>query len=65
MHAFSVDVGDGENGAGEEGDTTGFTWAYFPHPGVEVFATVRELDSTCVACAQSVDLVALGGLIKF
>ncbi len=65
MHAFSVDVGDGENGSGEEGDTTGFTWAYFPHPGVEVFATVRELDSTGVAGAESVDLVAFGSRVKF
>ncbi len=65
MHAFTIDVGEGENSAGEEGDTTGFTYAYFPHPGVEVFATVRELDSTGVAGAESVDLVAFGGRIKF
>ena len=65
MHAFSVDVGDGENAAGQEGDTTGFTYAYFPHPGVEVFATVRELDSSGVANAQSVDLFAFGGRVKF
>jgi len=65
MHAFSIDVGDGENATGEEGDTTGFTYAYFPHPGVEVFATVRELDSTGVAASQSVDLLAFGGRVKF
>ena len=64
-HAFAVDVGEGENSAGEEGDTTGFTYAYFPHPGVEVFATVRELDSDGVAGAESVDLVAFGGRVKF
>jgi len=64
-HAFAVDVGEGENGAGEEGDTTGFTWAYFPHPGVEIFATVRELDSDNIAGAESVDLVAFGSRIKF
>lgn len=65
MHAFSIDVGEGENAAGQEGDTTGFTYAFFPHPGVEVFAMVRELDSTDVAGAESVDLVAFGGRIKF
>jgi predicted porin len=64
-HAFSIDVGEGENGAGEEGDTSGFTWAYFPHPGVEVFAMVRELDSDGVALSESVDLVAFGSRIKF
>ena len=65
MHAFSIDVGDGENAAGQEGDTTGFTYAYFPHPGVEVFATWRELDSTGVAASQSVDILAFGGRVKF
>jgi len=65
MHAFSIDVGEGENAAGQEGDTTGFTYAYFPHPGVEVFGMVRELDSTGVTGAQSVDLVAFGGRVKF
>jgi hypothetical protein len=65
MHAFSIDVGDGENAAGEEGDTTGFTYAVFPHPGVELFATVRELDSDGVANAESVDLFAIGSRIKF
>ncbi len=64
-HAFAVDVGEGENDSGEEGDTTGFTYAYFPHPGVEVFATVRELDSSGVANAESVDLFAFGGRVKF
>ena len=64
-HAFTVDVGEGENSVGEEGDTSGFTWAYFPHPGVEVFATVRELDSDNIAGAESVDLVAFGSRIKF
>jgi len=65
MHAYTIDVGEGENSFGEEGDTTGFTYAYFPHPGVEVFATWRELDSSGVANAESVDLFAFGGRIKF
>jgi len=65
MHAFSVDVADGENGDGEEGDSTGFTYAFFPHPGVEVFAMVRELDSSGVAGAESVDLTSVGSRIKF
>ena len=65
MHAFSVDFGDGENAAGQEGDTTGFTYAVFPHPGVEIFATFRELDSDGVANADSVDLLAIGSRIKF
>jgi len=65
MHAFTVDVADGENGAGDEGDSTGFTYAYFPHKGVELFAMVRELDSSGVAGAESVDLTAIGSRIKF
>ena len=65
IHAFSVDFGDGENAAGAEGDTTGFTYAVFPHPGVEIFATIRELDSDGVANADSVDLIAIGSRIKF
>ena len=65
MHAFSIDVGDGENAAGQEGDTTGFTYAVFPHPGVELFATVRTLDSTGVAGSQSADITAIGSRIKF
>ena len=66
MHAFTVDVGDSEGDvAGTEGETTGFTYAFFPHPGVELFAMVRELDSTGVAASQSVDLVAFGTRVKF
>lgn len=65
MHAFTVDVADAENGAGEEGDSTGFTYAFFPHKGVEVFAMVRELDSSGVAGAESVDLTSIGSRIKF
>ncbi len=65
MHAFSIDVGDGENAAGQEGETTGFTYAVFPHKGVEIFVTQRELDSTNVAGAQSVDITAIGSRIKF
>jgi len=66
MHAFAVDVGDSEgNVAGEEGETIGFTYAFFPHPGVEVFAMVRELDSSGVGASQSVDLLAFGTRVKF
>ncbi len=65
IHAFTVDIGDGENSNGEEGDTTGFTYAVFPHPGVEIFATYRELDSDNIANAQSIDIIALGSRFKF
>jgi len=66
MHAFAVDVGDSAgNVAGTEGESIGFTYAIFPHPGVEVFAMVRELDSTGVPGAQSVDLVAIGSRVQF
>lgn len=65
MHAFAVDLADSENGAGDEGESTGFTYAYFPHPGVEVFATIRELDSSGISGAESVDLTSVGGRIKF
>ena len=65
-HAFAVDVGDSEgNVAGTEGETFGFTYAFFPHPGVELFAMVRELDSSGVAGASSVDLLAFGTRVKF
>lgn len=65
MHAFSIDVGDGENATGQEGDTTGFTYALFPHPGVELFATIRTLDSDGVTNSDSVDITAIGSRIKF
>ena len=66
QHAIAVDLGDSEGDlAGTEGESTGLTYAFFPHPGVEVFAMVRELDSTGVSGAQSVDLVAIGGRVKF
>ncbi len=65
MHAFAIDVADSENAAGQEGESTGFTYAFFPHKGVELFAMVRTLDSTGVAGAQSVDLTAIGSRIKF
>jgi len=65
-HAFTVDVGDSEGDvAGTEGETVGLTYAFFPHPGVELFAMVRELDSTGVANSQSVDLVSIGSRVKF
>ena len=66
MHAFAIDVGDSEgDAAGEEGETIGFTYAFFPYPGVEVFAMVRELDSSGIAGAESVDLIAFGSRVKF
>jgi predicted porin len=65
MHAFAVDVADSTNAAGQEGESIGFTYAIFPHPGVEVFAMIRELDSTGVPGAQSVDLVAIGSRVQF
>jgi predicted porin len=64
-HAFAVDLAEGENSKGEEGDSTGLTYAFFPHPGVELFAMVRELDSTGVAGSESVDLASIGSRIKF
>ncbi len=65
-HAFAIDVGDSEgNVAGTEGETIGFTYAFFPHPGVELFAMVRELDSSGIAGAESVDLIAFGSRVKF
>ncbi len=66
MHAFAFDVGDSEgNVAGTEGETFGFTYAFFPHPGVELFAMVRELDSSGVGGSQSVDLLAFGTRVRF
>ena len=67
MHAVTIDFGQGEgDGAGAtEGDTVGLTYAVFPHKGVEMFATVRTLDSDGVANSQSVDILAFGSRIKF
>ena len=65
QHAFTVDVGEGENAAEQEGDTTGFTYAFRPHKGVELFAMIRTLDSTGVAGAQAIDITAIGSRIKF
>lgn len=65
MHALSIDVGDSENAAGQEGETTGFTYSVFPHDGVEMFATIRTLDSTGVANGESADITAIGSRIKF
>jgi len=65
-HAFTIDQADGERSDNlEEGDSTGFTYAFFPHKGVELFATIRTLDSTGVAGAQSVDITAIGTRLKF
>ena len=65
IHAFSVDVGEGENAVGQEGDTTGLTYSITPHKGVEIFATVRTLDSDGIADSESVDLAAIGSRVKF
>ena len=65
MHAFSIDVGNAENAAGQEGDTTGFTYSITPHKGVEIFATIRTLDSDDVANSESADITAIGSRIKF
>lgn len=69
-HAVSIDVAEadrdlGVSGTSIEGESTGLTYAHFPHPGVELFAMVRELDSTGVPGAESVDLTSVGGRIKF
>jgi len=65
-HAVSIDAAEGSNDVNnEEGDSTGLTYAYFPHSGVELFAMLRQLDSTNVAASESADLAAVGGRIKF
>ena len=63
IHAFTIDVGDGSTG-GSDADTLGLTWAAHIDKGIEVFATIRELDSD-VAGATSVDILAVGSRIKF
>ncbi len=63
-HAVSIDMGDGEDGFGVEGDSTGLTYAFFPMKGVELFATSRELDADCVGC-EAADIIAIGSRIKF
>lgn len=65
MHAFAIDVGESENAADQEGDTTGFTYSITPHNGVEIFATIRTLDSDGVANSESADITAIGSRIKF
>ena len=66
QHAITVDIGDSEgDAAGEEGESMGFTYAFFPHPGIELFAMVRELDSSGVEASQSVDIIAIGTRVKF
>lgn len=65
IHAFTIDVGTGENAAKVEGDTTGFTYSVTPHKGVEMFATIRTLDSDDVAGADAADITAIGSRIKF
>ena len=63
IHAFTIDIGDGETGS-NEADTSGLTYAAFVHPGVELFATVRVLDSDLTG-AESVDIAAIGTRVKF
>ncbi len=63
IHAFTVDFGDGETGSADA-DTFGLTWAAVVHPGVEVFATWRELDSD-ISGTESIDLIALGSRVRF
>ena len=67
MHAVTIDIAESENAAviAQEGESFGVTYAYFPHKGVELFGMVRTLDSTGVAGASSVDLLAIGSRIKF
>ncbi len=63
-HAVAVDYGLGETG-GIEADTFGLTYSIQPAAGVEVFATYRELDSSDLVGAESIDLFALGSRVRF
>ncbi len=64
IHAYTLDIGDGSRGA-EDADTFGLTWAAVLDKGIEVFATIRELDSSNVPGATSIDILAFGSRIKF
>ena len=63
IHAFTVDVGQGETGD-NEADTVGVTYSITPAKGFEVFSTYRQLDSD-LSGAESVDLIAFGSRVKF
>ncbi len=63
-HAVAVDYGLGETGD-IEADTFGLTYSMQPATGVEVFVTYRELDSTDLIGAESIDIFALGSRVKF
>ncbi len=63
IHAFTVDVGEGETGD-NEADTVGVTYSITPAKGFEVFSTYRQLDSD-LSGAESVDLIAFGSRVKF
>ncbi|MFV2032989.1 MAG: hypothetical protein ACC663_10880, partial [Gammaproteobacteria bacterium] len=63
IHAYTVDIGEGSTGA-SDADTFGLTYAAVIDKGIEVFATIRELDSD-VAGATSIDIIAVGSRIKF
>lgn len=62
-HAFTVDFGTGERGD-DEADTTGITYATTLGKGVESFVTFRQLGAD-IALAEDVQLLALGGRVKF
>jgi predicted porin len=63
IHAYTIDIGDGSTGA-NDADTFGLTYAAVLYEGIEIFATIRELDSN-VAGSTSVDILAVGSRIKF
>jgi len=63
IHAFSVDYGIGERGD-DEADTTGITYAAQLGAGIDSFVTYRQLDAD-IDLAEDVQLLALGGRIKF
>lgn len=42
MHAIAIDVAESNNDLTNiEGESTGLTYVYFPHPGVKVFVMAR------------------------
>lgn len=63
VHAFSVDFGTGKRGTAEA-DTTGITYATTLGSGIESFVTFRQLGSD-IPLAEDIQLLALGGRIKF
>jgi predicted porin len=63
VHAVSVDFGVGERG-NAEADTTGITYSATLGSGIESFITYRQLGAD-IAFAEDVQLLALGGRIRF